>query len=140
MHILLVEDNVGDVRLMREVLKEGGLTHSLDVAHNGDEAIRILRKEGAHIHAVSPDLIFLDLNLPGKHGREVLAEIKTDPELKRIPVIVLTTSEADQDILQSYNLHANCFITKPVEITEFLDVIKCIDRFWFQIVKLPSFP
>jgi CheY-like chemotaxis protein len=135
--ILLVEDNPADVRLTREALKEGKVRNNLHVVADGEAALAFLRREGQYARAPHPDLIFLDLNLPRKDGREVLAEIKEDPDLKRIPVVVLTTSTAEKDILQSYNLHANCYVTKPVHLDEFLSVVKSIDDFWLAIVKLP---
>lgn len=135
--ILLVEDNAGDVRLTREALKEGKVRNHLSVAGNGEEAMEFLRREGQFLNAPRPDVILLDLNLPRKDGREVLAEIKDDPNLKRIPVVILTTSQAEQDILKTYNLHANCYIAKPVDLERFLEVIKTIEDFWLTIVKLP---
>ena len=135
--ILLVEDNDGDVRLTIEALKEGKVRNKLSVARDGVEALQFLRREGAHAKAPKPDLILLDLNLPKKDGREVLEEIKNDPTLRRIPVVVLTTSQAEEDIVRTYDLHANCYITKPVELDKFLLVVKAIDDFWLDIVKLP---
>ena len=135
--ILLVEDSPGDVRLTREALKEGKVLNNLHVAKDGVEAIAFLRKEGQYADAVRPDLILLDLNLPRKSGTEVLAEIKEDPELKSIPVVILTVSQADEDITKSYSLHANCYIKKPVELSEFLGVVNAIEDFWLAIVKLP---
>jgi len=135
--ILLVEDNSGDVRLIREALKSDRLWNSLQVAQDGVEAMAYLRREGGFSGATRPDVILLDLNLPRKDGREVLAEIKTDEDLKLIPVVVLTTSQAHEDILQAYRLHANCYITKPVDLDEFMLVVKAIDHFWFAIVRLP---
>lgn len=136
--ILLVEDNPGDVRLTIEVLKEGKLRNRMSVVGDGVEALAFLRREGKYETAPPPDLILLDLNLPKKDGREVLEEIKTDPKLKRIPVIVLTTSEAEQDILKAYDLHANCYIVKPVDLEQFINVVKSIENFWLTIVKLPT--
>jgi CheY-like chemotaxis protein len=136
--ILLVEDNPGDVRLMVEALKEGRVLNQLSVVRDGVEAMAFLRQEGQYAQANRPDLIMLDLNLPKKDGREVLAEIKADDRLKVIPVVILTTSEAEQDILKSYNLHANCYITKPVDLEQFITVVKGIENFWLSIVKLPS--
>lgn len=136
-HILLVEDNEGDVRLTREALKEGRVHNSLGVASDGIEALAMLRREGRYTDCERPDLILLDLNLPRKDGREVLAEIKDDPALKRIPVVVLTTSKAEEDIIKSYDLHANCYIAKPVDFDKFVAVIKTIDEFWLSVVKLP---
>ena len=135
--ILLVEDNPGDVRLTSEVFKEGKIRNKLHVVKDGEEAIQFLRKEGKFTKAIHPDLILLDLNLPKKDGREVLDEIKSDPDLKRIPVIVLTTSTAEEDIVKTYNSNANCFVSKPVDLDEFISVIKSIENFWLTIVKLP---
>jgi chemotaxis family two-component system response regulator Rcp1 len=135
--ILLVEDNPGDVRLTVEALKEGKVANRINVAANGIEAMEFLRREGRHSHAPIPDVILLDLNLPKKNGREVLAEIKADSNLKHIPVVVLTTSQAEKDIILTYNLHANCYITKPVDFGQFIDVVKSIENFWFTVVKLP---
>lgn len=135
--ILLVEDNPGDVRLTQEAFKEGKVRNNLHVAVDGVEAMAFLRRERKYADAVRPDIILLDLNLPKKDGREVLAEIKGDLELKRIPVVVLTTSEAEQDILRAYGLHANCYITKPVDLDQFMSVIQSIEDFWLTIVKLP---
>lgn len=135
--ILLVEDNPGDVRLMQEGFKESKVRNTLHVVRDGVEALAFLRGGGEYADAPRPDLVLLDLNLPKKDGREVLAEIKEDPDLKRIPVVVLTISKAEEDILRSYNLHANCYITKPVDLEQFLGVVKAIDEFWFTIVKLP---
>jgi two-component system, chemotaxis family, response regulator Rcp1 len=135
--ILLVEDNPGDVRLTREALKEGKVRNNLHVAMDGIEALAFLRRQGQYLDAPRPDVILLDLNLPKKDGREVLAEIKDDPDLRRIPVVILTTSQAEKDIVSTYDLHANCYITKPVELDEFIQVVKSIDEFWLTIVKLP---
>lgn len=135
--ILLVEDNPGDVRLTIEGLKEGKVRNTLSVVEDGVEALAFLRKEGKHVDAVRPDLILLDLNLPKKDGREVLTEIKSDENLRNIPVVVLTTSKAEQDILKAYSLHANCYITKPVDLDQFISVVESIEDFWFSIVKLP---
>jgi CheY-like chemotaxis protein len=136
--ILLVDDNPADVRLTAEALKEAKIRNSLNVAFDGVDALKYLRKEDNHANARRPDLILLDLNLPRKDGREVLADIKNDEDLKRIPVVVLTTSEAEEDILKAYNLHANCYITKPVDFKQFTKVIRTIEEFWFAIVKLPT--
>ena len=136
--ILLVEDNEGDVGLVEEVFQEAKIMNNLNIAEDGEEAILFLRKEGKFSNVPSPDIILLDLNLPGKDGREVLKEIKEDDELKRIPVVILTTSRAEGDILKSYNLHANSYITKPVDFDQFIKVIKSIENFWLDIVKLPS--
>lgn len=136
--ILLVEDNEGDVGLVEEVFQEAKIRNNLNIAEDGEEAMLFLRKEGKFSDVPSPDIILLDLNLPGKDGREVLKEIKEDNELKRIPVVILTTSKAEEDVLKSYNLHANSYITKPVDFDQFLKVIKSIENFWLDIVKLPS--
>ena len=136
--ILLVEDNEGDIGLVEEVFEEGRIHNNLSVAEDGDEAMMFLRKEGQFANATRPDLILLDLNLPGKDGREVLKEVKEDDNLKKIPVVVLTTSKAEEDILKSYDLHANSYITKPVDFDQFINVIKSIESFWLEVVKLPS--
>lgn len=135
--ILLVEDNPGDVRLTTEALNEAKVRNRLTVVEDGVEALAYLRREGRYADAAVPDVILLDLNLPKKNGHEVLAEIKADPVLKRIPVVVLTTSKADEDIVRSYNLHANCYISKPVDLEQFLIVVQSIEDFWLTIVKLP---
>ena len=135
--ILLVEDNPGDVRLTVEGLKESKVRNNLHVARDGVEAMEFLRREGQHTGAVRPDLILLDLNLPRMDGREVLLEIKSDAKLKTIPVVVLTTSRAEHDVLRSYELQANCYITKPVDLEQFITVVKSIEDFWFTIVTLP---
>ena len=135
--ILLVEDNPGDVRLTREALREGKVRNNLAVAFDGVEALAYLRKEGEHAGAVRPDLILLDLNLPRMDGREVLNEIKGDASLRNIPVVVLTSSQADDDIARVYSLHANCYVTKPVDLDQFIRVVESIEDFWFTIVKLP---
>lgn len=135
--ILMVEDNPGDVRLTQEALKEGKVMNHMNVVWDGMEAIAFLRKEGEYVDAPRPDLILLDLNLPKKDGREVLAEIKEDNNLKHIPVVVLTTSEAEQDIIRSYNLHANCYIVKPVGLDQFMKIVESIEDFWLSVVKLP---
>jgi len=135
--ILLVEDNPGDVRLTVEALKDGKVSNRLSVVGDGVEAMAFLRREGRFANAPRPHLILLDLNLPKKDGREVLAEVKQDPNLKRIPVVVLTTSQAEQDILRSYELHANAYITKPVDFEHFMGVVKSVEDFWLTIVKLP---
>ena len=136
--VLLVEDNPGDIRLTEEALKESHLMVHLNVARDGEEAMAFLRRIGTHSTAATPDLILLDLNLPRKDGREVLQEIKADSGLKRIPVVVLTTSEADSDILTTYDLHANCYITKPIDMDQFIKIVRVLEDFWFTIVKLPS--
>jgi two-component system, chemotaxis family, response regulator Rcp1 len=135
--ILLVEDNPGDVRLTIEALRESKVRNNLHQARDGVEAMAFLQREGAFEAAVRPDLILLDLNLPRKDGREVLGEIKADPELKSIPVVVLTTSTAEQDVLQSYKLQANCYISKPVDLEQFITVVRSIEDFWLTIVTLP---
>ncbi len=135
--ILLVEDNPGDVRLTREALKEGKVLNTLSVAADGVEALAFLRREGRYATAARPDIILLDLNLPRMDGRELLAVIKADADLRRIPVVILSTSAAEQDILKSYNLHANCYITKPVDLEQFIGVVRSVEDFWFTIVRLP---
>ncbi len=135
--ILLVEDNPGDVRLTFEALKESKILNNLNVVSDGIEALDYLFKKGKYKDQPHPDLILLDLNLPKKDGREVLAEIKEEKDLRRIPVVVLTNSEAEEDILKTYGLHANCYITKPVGIEQFIKVVKSVGDFWFSIVKLP---
>jgi CheY-like chemotaxis protein len=135
--ILLVEDNPGDVRLTKEALRDAKVLNEIYVAKDGVEAMEFLNKKGSFKEAPIPDMILLDLNLPRKDGREVLAEIKKDPKLKHIPVIILTTSKADEDIVKSYNLHANAYITKPVDLNRFVEIIHALEEFWFTIVKLP---
>jgi two-component system response regulator len=136
--ILLVEDNPGDVQLTKEALEEGNLFVNLSVVNDGVEAMAFLRRRGEHADAPAPDLILLDLNLPKKDGCEVLQEIKADADLKCIPVVVLTTSEAEADIVSTYGLHANCYITKPVDMDQFIKIVQLLEEFWFAIVKLPS--
>jgi len=136
--ILLVEDNPGDAVLAREALESGKVLVSLHVVGDGEEAMRFLQRTGEHARAPRPGLILLDLNLPRKDGREVLAEIKADPDLRTIPVVVLTTSSAEEDIARMYDLHANCFITKPIDLTQFLRVVRSIEDFWLTVVRLPS--
>ena len=136
--ILLIEDNPADVRLTLEAFKEGKVNNTLHVVGNGEDAIAFLKQEGKYNNAPRPDIILLDLNLPKKDGREVLEEIKSEPLLKRIPVIILTTSKAEEDILRTYNLHANCYINKPVDVDEFITIAKSIENYWLAIVKLPS--
>lgn len=136
--ILLVEDNPGDVRLAQAALAEGKVQNILHVARDGVEAVEFLRKQGTYKQSPRPDLILLDLNLPRKSGKEVLREIKEDPDLRRIPVIVLTSSEAEEDILKSYNLHANGYVAKPVDFSKFVQVMKTIEEFWFATAKLPQ--
>ena len=135
--ILLVEDNPGDVRLTKEELREGKVYNNLHWAKDGVEALEFLRREGKHSEAPRPDIILLDLNLPKKDGREVLSSIKNDDRFKQIPVVILTTSEAEEDVLRSYELHANCYITKPVDLDKFIVVVQSIDRFWLTVVTLP---
>jgi chemotaxis family two-component system response regulator Rcp1 len=136
--ILLVEDNPGDVRLTKEALSDAKVLNRLTVAVDGLEALAALRREGRFANAPRPDIILLDLNLPRKDGRAVLAEIKKDPDLRRIPVIVLTTSKAEEDVLRTYDLHANCYIPKPLDLEQFITVVKSIEDFWFTVAKLPS--
>jgi len=136
--ILLVEDNPGDVRLAVEALKDAKVHNNLSAVTDGEEALAFLRREGKYADSPRPDLILLDLNLPRKDGREVLLEIKQDPRLKRIPVVILTTSQAEEDILKAYNLSANCYIAKPVDLEQFIKVVRSIENFWLTIVKLPS--
>jgi CheY-like chemotaxis protein len=136
--ILLVEDNPADVRLTKEALTEGKVYSNLHWAKDGIEALEFLRRQGKHAEAPRPDIILLDLNLPKKDGREVLHDIKNDERLKRIPVVILTTSQAEEDVLKSYNLHANCYVTKPVDLEQFIRVVKSIDTFWLTVVTLPN--
>jgi len=136
--ILLVEDNPGDARLAKEALRESKLRNNLNIMIDGVEAMDYLHKKGKHADSTTPDLVLLDLNLPKKDGREVLAEIKADDKLKRIPVVILTTSTAEEDILKTYDLHANCYISKPIDFDQFMKVVKSIEDFWITIVKLPS--
>jgi CheY-like chemotaxis protein len=136
--ILLVEDSPGDVRLCIEALKEAKVHNRLTVAADGVEAMAALRRQGRHAGTARPDLILLDLNLPKKDGREVLAEIKADDKLKRIPIVVLTTSQAEEDVVRAYDLHANCYITKPVDFRQFIKVVQSIEDFWLTVVKLPA--
>lgn len=135
--ILLVEDSPGDVRLTQEVLRGGKVRNHLNVVSDGVEALMFLRQESHYCDAPRPDLILLDLNLPKQDGREVLAAIKGDDQLRRIPVVILTTSQAEEDIVRAYNLHANCYITKPIDLDQFIQVIQSIEDFWLTIVKLP---
>ena len=136
--ILLVEDNPGDIRLTKEALKESKIAINLHVVMDGVEAMSFLHREGKYTYAPRVDLILLDLNLPKKDGREVLKEIKTDDNLKRIPVVILTVSGAEEDILKTYDLHANCYVTKPVDFEEFMKVVRTLEDFWLTIVKLPT--
>ena len=135
--ILLVEDNPGDVRLAREALKDAKVRNNLHAVGDGVEAMDFLHRKGKYMASPRPDLILLDLNLPKKDGREVLEEIKTDDNLKRIPVVILTTSKDEADVLKTYNLHANCFITKPINLDQFIKVVQSIEEFWLTIVRLP---
>jgi CheY-like chemotaxis protein len=135
--ILLVEDNPGDARLTEEAFKDSRLLNSMHRVSDGVEALGYLRQEGQYATAARPDIILLDLNMPRKDGREVLAEIKDDPDLKSIPVVVLTTSDADTDVTKSYELHANCYITKPVDLEKFMNIVQRIEDFWLAIVRLP---
>ncbi len=136
--ILLVEDNPGDVGLTKEAFSESKLKNTLIIVTDGVEATEYLHKEGKYSNATTPDLILLDLNLPKKDGREVLEDIKNDPDLKTIPVVVLTTSDADEDVVKSYENHANCYIRKPVDFEKFIEVVQTIESFWFSIVRLPK--
>jgi two-component system, chemotaxis family, response regulator Rcp1 len=136
--ILLVEDNPGDVRLAVEALRDGKVANRLHIVEDEVEAISFLRREGRYADVPRPDLILLDLNLPRKDGREVLAEIKQDADLKRIPVVILTSSAAEQDVVQAYNLYANCYITKPMDLDQFLKVVRSIEDFWLIVVTLPQ--
>lgn len=138
--ILLVEDSPGDVRLTIEALKEAKVSNRLNVVGDGVEALEYLRQQGQYVNAVRPDVVLLDLNLPRKDGRKVLAEIKEDPDLKVIPVVVLTTSRAEEDVLKAYEHHANCYITKPVDFQQFLHVVQSIENFWLSVVRLPPKP
>jgi two-component system, chemotaxis family, response regulator Rcp1 len=135
--ILLVEDNPGDVRLAQEALRDAKMANNLNVVTDGVEALAFLRREGKHAGARRPDLMLLDLNLPKKDGREVLAEVKEDPDLRTIPVVVLTTSDADTDVIRSYELHANAYVRKPVDFDAFIEVVRTIEDFWFTVVRLP---
>jgi chemotaxis family two-component system response regulator Rcp1 len=136
--VLLVEDNPGDVRLTREALKEAKVRNNLHVVEDGEAAIAFARQEGPYANAPRPDLILLDLNLPRKDGREVLAILKADENLKRIPVVILTSSKAEEDVLRAYNLNANCYITKPLDFEQFIKVVRAIEEFWLTVVRLPT--
>lgn len=136
--ILIVDDNPGDVRLTREALRKNKVSNNLHVATDGAEALAFLNREGQYADAPRPALILLDLNLPKKNGREVLAEVKNHPNLRRIPVVILTTSSEEKDILATYDLHANCYITKPADLDCFIEVIRSIEGFWLSVVKLPT--
>ena len=135
--ILMVEDNPHDVRLTMEAFKDAKVSNNLSVASDGEEALKFLRREGEYASSSRPDLILLDLNLPKKYGREVLEEIKRDPDLKRIPVVVLTTSGNEKDILRAYELHVNAYITKPVDLDQFIKIVEAVEDFWLTVVKLP---
>jgi CheY-like chemotaxis protein len=137
LEILLVEDNPGDVRLMQEAFRESAARYQLRVVRDGVEAMEYLAKAGAYTTVLHPDLIVLDLNLPKKDGREVLHDIKTDPDLRRIPVVVLTTSDAPRDIVRSYDLHANCYVSKPADLNQLVEVVQSIERFWLSTATLP---
>jgi chemotaxis family two-component system response regulator Rcp1 len=136
--ILLVEDNPSDIRLVQEAFKEGKIWNNLHIARDGEKALAFLRKEGPFKDAPHPDLILLDLNLPRMDGREMLVHVKAAEELRRIPVVILTTSKSEEDILRSYDLHANCYITKPVDLDQFIRVVQSIEYFWLSIVMLPA--
>jgi two-component system response regulator len=135
--ILLVDDNPGDIRLTQEALKESKVLNNIHIVEDGMEALEFLRKEGRFKNEITPDIILLDLNLPKRNGREVLTEIKNDELLKKIPVVILTISRAEEDIIKSYELHANCYITKAVDLNQFMKVFRSIENFWFSIVRLP---
>ena len=137
-HILLVEDNEGDIVLTLEALKEAKLRNKISVVRDGEEALQFLYKEGKYVRQDSPQLILLDINLPKMDGKEVLNKIKSDPDLKKIPVVILTTSSSEKDILEAYNNYANCYITKPVDLDKFIDVIHTVEDFWISIVQLPK--
>lgn len=136
--ILMVEDNPADIRLTKEAFKDAKVLNNMHIVVDGEEAMAFLRKEGKYPDAPRPDLILLDLNLPKKDGREVLAEIKKDPELKRIPIVVLTTSEDEKDIFKAYDLHVNAYVKKPVDLNQFIKVVEAVEDFWLTVVKLPS--
>lgn len=136
--ILLVEDSIGDIELTKEALQESKMKNTLSIVVDGEEAMEFLLKKGKYANAITPDVILLDLNLPKKDGREVLADIKKHPVLRRIPVVILTTSEAEEDLIKAYDNYANCYIKKPVDFDKFIHVVKKIEDFWFSIVKLPK--
>jgi CheY-like chemotaxis protein len=138
LEILLVEDNLGDIRLTEEIFKECHISNRVSVARDGEEAMAQLRRQGVHAKKPRPDLMLLDLNLPRKDGREVLAEIKADPELRRIPVVVLSTSNSETDVVKSYDLHANCYLTKPLKLDDFIEIVESIKSFWLRNVRLPN--
>jgi CheY-like chemotaxis protein len=135
--ILLVEDNEDDILLTKEALKEGEVSHTLNIVRDGSEALLYLHRNGKYKNSTRPDIILLDLNLPRKNGYDVLAEVKNNEITKHIPIIVLTTSETEDDIIKSYKLNANCYITKPIDLHKFIEVVKAIEKFWFDVVKLP---
>jgi chemotaxis family two-component system response regulator Rcp1 len=135
--ILLVEDNPADVRLTREALRDAKVVNTLHVVEDGEAAVQFLRRQGRYTDAPRPDVILLDLNLPRRSGHEILADVKNDPELRSIPIVVLTTSQAEEDILTAYRLHANCYISKPVDLAQLTKVVRAIDSFWFTVVTLP---
>jgi CheY-like chemotaxis protein len=137
-NILLVEDNPGDVRLVQEVFQEGKIYNKLEIARDGEEAMLFLRRQGRYLNMNTPDLVLLDLNLPKKSGDQVLAEIKNDARLRKIPVIVLTASQAEEDIAKAYNHYANCYLTKPIDLEQFIHVVQAIKSFWLSIVQLPE--
>jgi two-component system, chemotaxis family, response regulator Rcp1 len=139
LELLMVEDNPADVRLTREAFKEGKILRALNVVKDGVEAMAFLRRQDPYSDVPKPDLVLLNLKLPRKDGREVLSEVKADPDLRRIPVVILTTSRAEEDVVKSYNLHANCYIVKPVDLDQFIGVIRLIERFWLMAVTLPPF-
>ena len=136
--VLLVEDNLGDARLTQEAMRAAKLSNSLHIVEDGVEAMHFLRREGRFADAPRPDLILLDLNLPRMDGREVLSEVKSDPDLRRIPVVVLTTSQSEEDVIRAYDLHANCYVTKPVDLAQFMKIVAQIDEFWVKVVTLPG--
>lgn len=136
--ILLVEDNPGDVRLVQEIFQEGMIYNRLNIVRDGEEAVLYLHRQGAYANATQPDLILLDLNLPKKSGDQVLAEIKSDDRLRKIPVIILTASKAEEDIVKAYNHYANCYLTKPIDLNQFIHVVQAIKTFWLSIVQLPE--
>lgn len=135
--ILMVEDNPADIRLTKEAFKDAKMLNNLHVVNNGEDAMAFLRRHGNYVNTPRPDLILLDLNLPKKDGREVLAEIKKDPDLKRIPVVILTTSDDEKDVLKAYNLHVNAYIKKPVDLEQFMRIVEAVEEFWLSVVKLP---
>jgi len=136
--ILLVEDNPDDACLTMDALRDGRVRNNINLVEDGEAAMAFLRREGRYASAPRPDLILLDLNLPRKNGREVLAEVKQDPSLRRIPVVIMTSSDDEKDILRAYDLYVNCYVTKPVDLDQFIRVVKSIEHFWFSIVKLPA--